>query len=191
MNFVDILMAIVIISVVSISVVSIGRNDGIVAGFFKLFGIFCAIFISLHYYVHLAMFLQKSFLGKNAGTEILSYCSLVLLIFLIFAFTTKGWGLILNIKPFAIVDRWGNMALSLTRSYFICSLLFLALLISGSGYSTNEAKKSLSWHLFRKPAVDVYRVSYKALVANIFPDEKINEKIFKLIEVTLKNSDIK
>lgn len=185
LNVVDCLMAIV-----TVSVIVLGRKDGIVSGLFKLFGILVTVFVTLHTYVHLAGFLQKNFLGKDAVTEIFSYSLVTLSIFAGFICIAKSSDLILKIKSFGVVDRWGNMVLSLLRSCFICSLIFLGLLLSGSGYVTAQAKKSVSWHLFRTPAVEFYRITYKTLVAKIFPGVKINRKILNLIEdVPLKSDD--
>jgi len=176
LNGVDILM----VAVIALAIY-IRRKDGIVAELFKLFGIFCAIFITLHYYVRFADFLRVQFFGKEVATEFFAFCLLFSVIFLAFVFLSGGWSLILSIKSFAIVDHWGNVVLSLVRGYFICSMIFLALILSGQEFFVSGARKSISGALVSGAAVELYRVSYSNLIEKFFPGERINEAAFKLI----------
>ena len=175
-NSVDILIVVIIASAIYIR-----RKDGIVAELFKLLGIFCTIFITLHYYARFADFLRVQFFGKEAATEFFAFCLLFSVFFLTFAFISGGWSLILKIKSFAIVDRWGNVVLSLVRGYFICSMIFLALILSGQDFFVSRARKSVSNALFSGAAVELYRASYSNLVEKFFPDEEVSEAAFKLI----------
>jgi uncharacterized membrane protein required for colicin V production len=176
LNGIDFLMAIVI----SLSVY-IRRKDGIVAELFKLFGVFCTVFITLHYYVRFADFLRVQFFGKEVSTEFFAFCVLSVLIFLTFAFISSGWSLIVRIKSFEIVDRCGNFVLSLVRGYLICSMIFLALIITGNEYFVSRAKNSVSRTLFQSAAAELYRVTYKNFVEKLFPHERMNGEVFKLI----------
>ena len=175
-NGVDLLMAIIIALVIYIR-----RGDGIVAELFKLIGVFFTILITLHYYVRFAGFLRAQFFGEEVKAEFFSFCLLSIPIFLTFTFFSNSWSLILRIKSFEVVDRWGNLILSLLRSYFICSMVFLALLITGSDYFVSRAKRSMSSAVFRNAAVEFYKVSYSNLIEKFFPGEQINEKVFRVI----------
>ena len=73
------------------------------------------------------------------------------------------------------------MVLSPVRGYFICSMIFLALILSGKDFFVSGARKSASRILFSGAAVELYKVSYSILVEKYFPDERINEASFHLI----------
>lgn len=176
LNGIDLLMAVV----VAISVY-IRRNDGIVAELFKLFGVLCTVFITLHYYVRFANFLEDQFFGNEVNAEMFAFCLLSVLFFVAFALISNGWDLILRIKSFGWLDNWGNVALSMVRGYFICSMIFLALLLTGNEQVGTLAVKSVSRVIFQKGAVSFYRATYGGIIKDFFQAEKINEKVFKLI----------
>ena len=187
LNGIDFLMAIVITAVVYIR-----RKDGVVAELVKSLGIFCMVFITLHYYARFADFLRVQFFGQEVKTEFFAFCLLSVSIFLGFVFISSGWTLILEIKSFEIVDRLVHVVFSLVRGCFICSMIFLALILSRQEFLASRVKKSISGLLLSGVAVEIYRVSYSSLVEKIFPGEKINEAIFELIgkkSGKTKNSD--
>ena len=74
------------------------------------------------------------------------------------------------------------MILSLLRGYFICSMILLALVLSGSDYLASKAKQSVSRVLFSRAAGELYRVTYSNFVEKFFPNEEINVGVFGLIE---------
>jgi len=176
LNAVDVVMA-----VVMAAIICTGRRGGIVSELVKLFGIFCTIFITLHYYVHFADFLRVQFLGKDASTEFFAFCVLAISVFAIFILVTRGWVLIVRIKLKAAVDRWGGTILALIRSHFTCGLIFVALFLSGHNYATPKAQQSVSRLIFRNAATDLYKLSYVTFIQGFFPGEKMNEDVFKLV----------
>lgn len=176
-NGIDLLMAVVIALAVYIR-----RGDGVVAELVKAFGIFCVVFITLHYYARFADFLRMQFFGKEIKTEFFAFCLLSVSIFLGFVFISSGWSLILRIKSFEIVDRWGNVILSLIRGYFICSMIYLALALSGNGYLILKAKQSAGRVLFSGAAGELYRATYSNFIEKFFPNEEINIEVFRLVE---------
>jgi len=177
LNGIDLLMAIVIASVVYIR-----RKDGVVAELVKSFGIFCMVFITLHYYARFAEFLRVQFFGQEIKTEFFAFCLLSVSIFLGFVFISSGWSLILRIKSFEIIDRWGNVFLSLVRGYFICSMIFFAMVLSGNDALATRAKQSASRVLLSSAAGDLYKATYSKFVKKLFSSEEINVEVFILIE---------
>ena len=175
-NGVDILMAVVVALAIYIR-----RKDGIVAELFKTFGVFCTVFITLHYYERFAEFLSVQFFGKEVATELFAFCILFSVVLLTFVFISGGWSLILRIKSFEIVDRWSHMVLSPVRGYFIGSMIFLALILTGQDFFVSRVRKSVSGALFSSGAVELYKMSHSKLVEKFFPGERINEAAFKLI----------
>lgn len=175
-NGIDLLMAIIIALAIYFR-----RRSGIVTDLFKLFGLYCTLLMTLHYYVRLAGFLRAQFFGEEVKAEFFAFCLLSIPIFLTFAFFSNGWSFILRIKSFEVVDRWGNLILTALRSYFICSMVFLALLINGHNYFVSRIKGSVSGAVFRYAAVEIYKVSYFNFIEKYFPGEAINEKVFRVI----------
>ena len=92
-NIVDLLMVIVIVTTVYL-----GARKGIITEVFKLLGIFCTLFIALHYYAQFAAVLRTQFFGKEASVEFLAFSILGILVFAIFILISKGWTLILKVK---------------------------------------------------------------------------------------------
>ena len=177
LNGIDLLMAIIIASIVYIR-----RNDGVVAELVKTFGVFCMVFITLHYYARFADFLRAQFFGQEIKTEFFAFCLLFVTILLGFVFISSGWSLILRIKSFEVVDRWGNVVLSLVRGYYICSMIFLALILSGNDNLASKAKQSMSRVFLSSAAGEFYRATYTNIVKRFFPGEMINIEVFSLIE---------
>lgn len=175
LNTMDFLMA-----VVMATIICIGVRSGIITEFLKLFGIFCTIFIALHYYERFADFLRVQFFGKDASTVFVAFSILAVLIFVIFTIVSRGWVLILKIKSYPAIDRYGGLFFSLVQSYFTCGLIFFALLLAKHDYATPKARQSMSSVIFRYVAADFYRASYSVLIKDFFPNEEINEEAFKL-----------
>ena len=176
LNIVDLFMAIVIATIICS-----GTRKGIITEVFKLLGIFCTIFITLHYYERFADVLKVQFFGKKAATEFFAFNILGILTFVIFILISKGWVLILEIKFHEKIDRFGGFILSLIRSYFACGLIFFVLLLASHKYVSPRARQSVSRDVFRYVAVDFYRATYSALIEKFFPNEKLNEEAFKLV----------
>jgi len=176
LNTVDVFMAVVIATIICI-----GRRGGIISESIKLLGIFCTIFIALHYYIRLADYLKDQFIGPDAATEFFAFSLLAILAFVAFIFISHGWVLILKIKIPAAVNRWGGLALSLARSYFTCGLLFFMLLLAQHEYATTRAQQSVSRVIFRSVAADLYKAAYATLIEDFFPEEKVNLEVFEIM----------
>jgi hypothetical protein len=69
----------------------------------------------------------------------------------------------------------------LIRSYFIGSLIFLALILSRHTNAAPLAQQSVCQVLFRNGAVELYKASYTALIEKYFPGEQINQEIVDLV----------
>lgn len=176
LNIIDLFMAVVVATIICS-----GARKGIIVEVFKLFGIFCTIFIALHYYVRFAGVLKGPFFGKEASPEFFAFSVLAILIFVGFILISQGWTLILKIGIHEKVDRYGGIILSSIRSYFTCGLLFFALILSNHKYISLQARQSVSSHVFRYVAVDTYRATYSALIEKFFAKEARNEKSLDLI----------
>lgn len=176
LNGVDVFVAIVLATVIYV-----GRRGGLIAETVRLAGTFCTIFVSFHYYKKFADVLRVQFFGKEASTEFFAFSLLAVGTFLVFVLVSRGWVLILRIKPYEWIDKWGSLVLSLIRGYWLCGLVFVVLLLADHDYATPRARQAVSGLMFRAAATDLYKASYSRFIENIFPGEKINEEVFKLV----------
>lgn len=176
LNVVDIFVAIILATVIYM-----GRRAGLIAETIKLAGTFCTIFVSLHYYKRFADVLRVQFFGKEASTEFFAFSLLAIGTFLVFVLISRGWVLILKIKPYEWIDKWGSLGLSLIRGYWLCGLVFFVLLLAEHDYATPRARQAVSGLMFRTAATDLYKTSYAQFVENVFPGERINEEVFQLV----------
>ena len=183
LNAIDIFMAVVIAAVIYIS-----RKDGIIAGLFKLFGLWFVIFITFHYYAQFADFLRSKIFNKDTPVELLAFSLLAIPTAAIFIIICQGWVLILRLKAFAVIDRWGGLMLALVRSYFLCGLIFVAVILFRHDYTASRVRHSASWTMFRNAAIGVYEKTYVKLIQKFFPGEAINEEVFKLVADDQKKS---
>lgn len=176
LNFVDLFLAIMIVAIIRS-----GARKGIIAEVFKLLGISCVIFVTLHYYARFANVLRVQFFGKEASTEFLAFSILGILVFVIFILISKWWVLVLKIKFPEKIDRYGGIVLSLMRSYFACGLIFFVLILAKHEYVSPGARQSVSCHIFRYVAVDFYKATHSVLVEKFFPNERVSEDACSLI----------
>lgn len=175
-NAVDLAMVIVLVAMVYVG----GRKGVIVEGF-KLFGIFCALFVTMHYYERFADFLSVQFFGRKVSAEFIAFVLLGVWIYAIFVLIGKGWALILRIEVRKEFAHYGGMVLALMQGYFICGMIFFALLLTNHAQLYSGAQKAVSGHVFRYVAVDFYRAGYSSLVARAFPDEPFNKKALDVV----------
>ena len=185
-NIVDILMAMSVAAVIFI-----GRKEGIVAGIFKLFGIFCSTFVALHYYVRFADFLRVQFFNKDTETEFFAFCLLAIPLVAAFIVICNGWVLILKLKLFALIDRSGGIILALIRSYYVCGLLFFAIVLSGQNFAVPQARSAVSRILFNNVSVGLYEKTYASLIQKFFPHEDMNTHPFWLVSENLDQKNNK
>lgn len=175
-NLIDLFMAIIIAVVIHS-----GARKGISTEIFKLFGMFCAIFVALHYYARFADVLRVQFFGKDASTELTAIIILSVLIVVIFLLISRGWSLILKYEFHQKVDWYGGIIIALARSYFVCGLVFFILLLSNHKYISSEAWRSVSRITFRYVAVDFYKTTYTLLISKMFPGEKVNKEAYAVV----------
>lgn len=158
-----------------------GRKSQLLSELFRLVGMILATFISLHYYVSLAKVLNDYHIVPPAFTNIFAFCFLIFVILAIFAMLCEGWLMIFDIELDPLVNQWGGLVFSLIRTYFICGLMFVGLLVIGYGPITEHAKQSASRFLFQNTSVGLYKGFYYGFVQALFPKEHINQEVVQLV----------
>jgi uncharacterized membrane protein required for colicin V production len=175
-NVVNLVMVIVLVAMVYTG----GRRGVIVEGF-QLFGIFCSLFFTVHYYGRFADFLRVQFFGKETSTELIAFTLLGIWIYAVFVLIGKGWVLILKIEVRKKLDLYGGGILALMQGYFMCGMIFFALLLTNNASLYSGAQNSASSRVFRYVAVDFYRAGYSGFVAKIFKGEPFNQKALDVV----------
>ncbi len=182
-SWVDILM----VAIIAMSVY-FGKKSHLLAELFKLFGIFLATFITIHYNPALTRFFSAQHIFPESFQAVMAFCSLLFLIMLIFSLLSEGWLMILKVEFEETINHWGAIILSFLRGYFLCSLIFLALLLIGNEGITQSTKHSVTSVLVKNTAVGIYKSFYYGFVRVIFPKEVINEQMIALIATDKKEN---
>jgi uncharacterized membrane protein required for colicin V production len=173
---IDLLMVLIFVQIFFVW----NKND-FISEVFRFFGVLCATFVSLHYYVGFGEFLHHNLLVENYLQEFIAYAVLAGLVLLVFALLREGWLIILNVKLPSTIDRWASSVLSIVRLYFLCGLVFLGLIVLGNADLTQAARYSISGLFLKRTAVGLYQAIYSGIAVKIFPGEMLNEKVVNLI----------
>ena len=164
----------------------IGVNSGRKSDFFTeliiLLGVLFASCLSLHYYVRLGYWLSQNFVLPSRSQEILAFIALAGGTLGLTLLAKGGWLVILKIHLNRHIDNWGSLIFAVIKSYFLCGLVFFALMISGSPQIESASKQSISFIVLKKSALNVYSAFYAGFIGNFFAEESLNQKAFRMIQ---------
>ena len=174
-NWIDVAMLILLIRVIFI-----GAKTGFVTELFKFLGVLTALFIGLHYYLALSVFVAKK---TNWHVEILEWVFFILLVclmVLVVKFLRDGFFMIFKFETtHAGVNQWGAGLFSIVRALFLASLIMYGILLMGIEPLQKQALTSLSQKLALKAAPNTYSFLFHNFIGKIFPQEKFNEDVLK------------
>lgn len=171
-NWIDILALAIIIRIVSI-----GMKKGFVLECFKIGGVFCAVFITFHYFTEMARFLSGYAKMDAARLEVLTFGLLWGLVILIFKFIREGWMMLLKVEVHPILDGWGALLISLLRGILLCALTISFLYTSNVKFMKDDIMRSISGSYLLRISPQVYKLCYSGFVGKFFPEEKLNTKV--------------
>ncbi len=183
-NYLDLLILIVAWRIIYIS-----RRNGLAIELFKLLGILTATYLALHYYVTLALWGQKAFLGslKLTVVELISFLTLALGGYLGFVALRSIFYRFMKMEANPKINEIGGLILGFLRGFFVVGLLAYILLISNVVYFNNSVKASY----LGKRAVDISPATYGWLWENLFskffPQEKFNSTVKQVKGEVIKN----
>ncbi|OGX24886.1 MAG: hypothetical protein A2787_03595 [Omnitrophica WOR_2 bacterium RIFCSPHIGHO2_01_FULL_48_9] len=179
-NWVDILIAIVIIRMIYT-----GSKSNILVEFLALLGIVIANFVTVHYYVYFADFLNAQLFMPEAVQDFIAFLLLWLTVYIAFKLIISGWTLIIKAQAHPALDQWGSTLFSFVRSLFVSGMIFLLLLVSGSHYLQKIAKQSFTGFYLLDFSPKMYKYCYDNLVVKFFPNEVLNEYAFDALDVDI------
>jgi len=176
-NWVDVAMLVLLIRIIFI-----GVKTGFITELFKLFGIFCSVFVGLHYYTLLAALLAKK---TDMSLEILECSFFILLVSLVVIavkYMRDGFLMIFKFETtHAGVNQWGSGVFSIIRALFLASLIMFGMLLTRVEWLQRETMTSLSSRLALKVAPNTYRYVYSNLIGKIFAREHFNQEVINTI----------
>ena len=176
LSWVDIIMPLVMLRCLLT-----GRKSGLIVEAFKLAGILCGTFITLHYYSSFGNFLDQNLSLYKSMRDVYAFGLLAIGVHLLFSLIREGWLIILKIEMPAFLDRLGGVILSGIRAYLICGLIFLALLTVKDDHIQSSAKNSFSALFLEKTSIGIYHNFYFGFIHNFFPNEPVNKEVSKLV----------
>jgi len=166
-------------TVIIIRIIYIGFKNGCIVEFFKVLAVVFSIFIGLHYYSGISVFLQDKFNLSRGFFDFLSIALLWGLTSLVFRLLRDGLMLIFRVEAQATLDKWGGLLLSIVRGALVCSLIFVMVGLSGSKYLQSNAQRSIIHPYVESFAPNLYRASFTGIISNFFPNEELNGEVFK------------
>lgn len=175
LNWVDVLIGAVIVRAAYI-----GAKKGLIVEIFKLGGIFCTVFITLHYFSSLSGFFQNKINFSEGMGNVISYLFLWLLGMLVFKFIRDGFTMLFHIEAHSLFNKWGGLILSLLRALLLCSLVVVFLRVSDIKYFMDNTERSFSASHVVRVAPKVYEATFNGFISKFFPTEELNENAFPL-----------
>ncbi|MEI7999349.1 MAG: CvpA family protein [Candidatus Omnitrophota bacterium] len=175
-NWIDVVML-----VLFIRIVFIGVKTGFVTELFKLFGILCALFVGLNYYVFLAAFLAKKAHISLNFLEFLFFVLLVSLMVLAVKFFRDGFLMLFKFEAsHERFDQWGAGVLSIFRALLIVSLVLYGALLTNIELLQKQTMTSVSHKLALKVAPNTYSFLFHNFIGKIFSKEKFNDEVLNV-----------
>ncbi len=172
----------ILIIVIMVRCIYIGIKRGFAVEIFKLAGILLASFACLHYYSVIGSLLSRP---EVIPPDLGNFIAFIVLfsVFLFFSFLIREMFLFLiKLQPIAFLDKWGGAFLGGIRSIYLSGLILLIFIVSPIGFLEKGAKTSFfGIHTFGTVA-KTYSFISERMVTPLFPNENINQAIFKAIE---------
>jgi uncharacterized membrane protein required for colicin V production len=147
---------------------------------FKLAGIICAIYISLHYYAGTADFFRQRMGFKEMPLEFLDFISFALLAtigILFFLFLRIIFWRFVRIEAINALNKWGSLLIGIIRCFLLVGLLSFALTISSISYLRDSVGYSYLGNRFFRVAPSVYTWLWEAVVSKFMTGEKFNPTV--------------
>ena len=151
-NLIDILMVVIVVLSIFLSL-----KRHYITGAINLIGIVFATFLTAHYYVRFGYLLNDKFYVPEKFAFRLSFIVIACLILVVFRLVQEGWQVLVKIEKSNAFEKLVGFVVAVFKTYFICGLIFLGLLIVGTNSIYKNAKTSVSARIFLNTSVDIYK----------------------------------
>ena len=179
-NFLDYIILIVLFRICYIA-----AKTGLSVEIFKFFGVIFAVYIALHYYTTLSIFIQSRFMPKEL---VLGFMNFIIFLFLVllgcscFVVLRIALSRFIQLNALPKISQFLGLVLGMGRGFLIIGLLSFVLFISNVTYLSNSVKRS---YLGSKTFV-ILPQTYGWLWNNIFSkfshEEKFNPAVTQITE---------
>ncbi|MBU3958369.1 MAG: CvpA family protein [Candidatus Omnitrophica bacterium] len=177
-NWLDIVVLILILRIGYIAL-----KNGLPVELFKFFGTIFSVYLSMHYYVLWAVYLQERIPLKNISLGFLrlfSFVALSALGYFIFLLLRKVFYRLITVEPVEKLNKWGGFILSMLRGILLLSLILFILVISNISYLNKSARNSYLGRRIFKVAPFVYSGLWNNLVSKFRTAEEFNKAILEV-----------
>lgn len=174
-NWIDILIFIVFLRLIFVS-----QKQGLAMEFFKLLGVFSGLYLALHYYFSLAVYLNGRSGNKNSPGQFLEFSSYIILLafgYLVFWLLRVSVFRFMTAEINPILNKWGGFFLGFLRALLLSGLILFAILIPKSTYFRESVRYSLSGTYFAQVAPATYTWIWESIVSKFNSGEKFNNAI--------------
>ncbi len=149
-----------------------GAAKGIFIEFFKLLGMFFAIFFSIHYYLKLAVILRDRGHVPVSICEIAAFVLIWIVTLIVFNGIRSLVSLWISGEELNFLSRFGGVLLGALRSVLVAGLTIILLLVPGKEMLSKNVQNSYSgWRLSQVP-LQIYSFGFENIVKTYFPLEQ-------------------
>lgn len=153
---------------------------GVITEIFKLLGVVCAIYLSMHYFTVLSDFFRL-----HKGTHViplsfldfLSFIILIVIGYLIFVLLRLILGRFAKMETTPKISRIGGLILGFARAYLCVSLVIFSLAISSISYFRKSAEKAYYGRFLFRSNVDTYAWMWNKFFSKFMRGEKYNPTV--------------
>ena len=176
-NWVDVALVLLAGRIIFCSV-----KTGFITELFKLLGVFCALFVSLHYYAVWAALAVKKTTLPVSSLECVFFVGIWALIALGVKLLRDGILLLFKVEAtHQGFDKYGAGFLGASRAIFTASLVIFALLLTRHEYVGKQVLSSWSYKIAGKVAPNTYKSLYDQLIGKLVAGEKFNADVFAVV----------
>lgn len=177
MNWVDILIAILLIRICYVAV-----KTGFPTEFFKLLGTVAAIYLACHYYVKAGIFLQNCIHLEGEGwlkiSIFIAFLVLAFLGYFVFMVIRNFLTFLIKMEAVSRLNRWGALILGIVRGTLFVSLFLFMLAVFNNDYLKNSMTDSLWTSKFFKWTPAIYSALWNNLIYRLMDKETLNKAVF-------------
>jgi uncharacterized membrane protein required for colicin V production len=160
-------------------------KKGLKFEFFKLLGIICGVYLSLHYYFSLSAFFSSRIFNRHTHSgvlDLLSFASLILAGYGAFALLRILIGKAVQSEINTRIDKWGGVALGVCRAALTVSIVLCLLILSSSEYVKKSIHSSFSGAQMVKIAPNTY-VYLNGFLSKLQGNERLNPAVQNLTKI--------
>jgi uncharacterized membrane protein required for colicin V production len=156
---------------------------------FKLAGVICAIYISMHYYTGIADFFRQRIGMKEMPLEFLDFISfafLAIIGMISFLLLRVIFWRMVRIEAINALNKWGSLLIGIIRGFFLVGILSFALTISSVSYLRDSVGYSYLGNKFFRVAPSVYTWLWDTVASKFMVGEKFNSTVLEVRDAFYK-----